>query len=314
MKVSLHVLKVGANATIQDLGRRGVAGQGFTTGGAMDQYAALAANALVDNDKNAAVIEITLGGFQVEVDGPVDIAVCGAEAPVQINQRYVESWRTHALEAGDVLSIGIAHRGARLYVALAGGIHVPRVLNSASTVIRESLGGYRGRALQAGDAIELSPRSQAMQARRFSVNHRYRFSDVVRLPAVAGPQWSWLSRDQKRHLLHSIYTVTPQCDRMGYRMFNETPMLPLPGMMSEGVVMGAVQLPSNGQPIVLMRDHQTMGGYPKPLIVLPEGLDALAQCRPGASVIFVLHSGSAARHRHQLYLRRLQKLPWEYVS
>ncbi|HSG62264.1 MAG TPA: biotin-dependent carboxyltransferase family protein [Pseudomonadales bacterium] len=314
MKVSLHVHKAGTNATIQDLGRCGVAERGFTTGGAMDHYALHAANVLVDNKAGAAVIELTLGGFQMEVDGPVDIAVCGAEAPVQINQRYVESWRTHALEAGDILSVGYAQRGARLYIAIGGGIQVPSVLGSASTVIREGLGGFQGRSLQDGDAILLSPRSQSMQARRVSVSHRYRFGGVVTLAATVGPQWQCLTRDQKRQLLNTIYTVSPQCDRMGYRLVSDIPLAPLAGMLSEGVGVGTVQLPSNGQPIVLMRDHQTMGGYPKPLVLLPSAVDALAQCRQGDRIKFELHTGGGASHRCQVYQQRLQKLPWEYVS
>ncbi len=314
MKVSLHVLKPGSCCTVQDLGRQGVASRGFSSGGAMDQYAARAANALVDNSADAALIEVTLGGFQFEVDGPVDMAVCGAEAPLQINQRYVESWRTHALEAGDIVTLGFAQRGARLYVALAGGAVVAPRLGSSSTVLRESIGGYHGRALRAGDAVELAPRELSMQPRRFSVTHRHRFGGVVNLLASAGPQWQQLSREGRRRLVGDVFQVSQQCDRMGYRLQSDEPLQSLPGMLSEGVGLGAVQLPNNGHPIVLMRDHQTMGGYPKPLVLLPEGVDALGQCRPGDAVKFTLLSNGEARRRVNTYQQRLQRMPWEYVS
>ncbi len=314
MKVSLHVLKPGSCCTVQDLGRRGVASRGFSSGGAMDQYAARAANALVDNRADAALLEVTLGGFQFEVDGPVDMAVCGAEAPLQINQRYVESWRTHALEAGDIVTLGFAQRGARLYVALAGGVVVTPCLGSSSTVIRENIGGHLGRALRVGDAIELAPRDMSMQPRRFSVSHRHRFGGVVTLMASVGPQWQQLSREDKRRLVGKVFSVSPQCDRMGYRLQSDEPLQALPGMLSEGVGMGTVQLPNNGQPIVLMRDHQTMGGYPKPLVLLPEAVDALGQCRPGDTVKFSLLSNGEARRRANAYQQRLKKMPWEYVS
>lgn len=313
MKVSLHLIKAGSLTTVQDLGRQGVSERGFSKGGAMDHFAARAANALVDNAPNAAVLEITLGGLQFEVDGPVDIAICGAEAPLQINTRYVESWRTHALEAGDVVSVGFAQRGARLYIAFAGGLDVQPVLGSASTVLREAIGGLDGRALQVGDAVGLLPRALPMQPRRFSVKDRYRFTKEVVLVASQGPQWHMLDRHAKRQLLGSTYAVTTQCDRMGYRLASEGTLPVLAGGLSEGLGVGAVQLPNDGQPIVLMRDHQTMGGYPKPLVLLPESVDVLAQCQPGCGVRFKLLSAGEAARRHLQYQWRLQKMPWEYV-
>ena len=313
MKVALHVIKAGSLATVQDLGRQGVAERGFSVGGAMDHYAARAANALVDNPPNTALIELTLGGLQFEVDGPVDIAICGAEAPLQINTRYVESWRTHALEAGDVVSVGFAQRGARLYIAFAGGLDVQPVLGSASTVLREAIGGLEGHALQVGDAVSLLPRALPMQPRRFSVKDRYRFTQEVVLEASRGPQWHMLDRRAKRQLLGATYTVTTHCDRMGYRLGSEASLPALPGVISEGLGVGAVQLPNDGQPIVLMRDHQTMGGYPKPLVLLPAAVDVLAQCQPGCLVRFALLSSGESARRYLQYQQRLQKMPWEYV-
>lgn len=313
MKVALHVIKPGSLTTVQDLGRVGVAHHGFSGGGAMDQYAMRAANALVDNPLSAPVLEITLGGVQFEVDGPVDIAVCGAEAPMQINQRYVESWRTHALEAGDVVSLGYAQRGTRLYAAFAGGIDVPLVFNSASTVVREQLGGFHGHPLMAGDAVALKPRAMSLPSRRFSVKDRYRFGGVVTLKAAKGPHWEALSRVAKRRLVAESFTLTAQSDRMGIRLQAQQPLPPLPGLLSEGLGLGTVQLPNDGHPIVLMRDHQTMGGYPKPLVLLPQAIDALAQCQSGDQVRFELLSHGQSRVEFQRYQRSLEKMPWEYV-
>jgi biotin-dependent carboxylase-like uncharacterized protein len=313
VKVSLHVIKPGSLTTIQDLGRRGVAQHGFTTAGAMDQYAARAANILVDNSVNSALLEVTLGGCQFEVDDAVDFAICGAEAPLQINQRYVESWRTHRLEAGDVLSIGFAQRGSRLYLAFAGGIRVEHCLASCSTAVREGLGGFHGRSLQRGDALELSPRAHAMSARRFSVTDRSRFAKEVTLYTTIGPQWFLLKKAEKQKLLQQRFTISSDCDRMGYRLSASDPLASLPGIISEGVGVGAVQLPNDGQPIIMMRDHQTMGGYPKPLVLLPESVDALSHCLPGDVVTFKLLTPSAGLARYQRYQQRLQKLPWEYV-
>lgn len=289
----LRVVNAGMFTTVQDLGRLGQRAAGVPSGGAMDMLAARLANLLVGNAEDAAVLEMTLLGPEIEFLSEALIAVGGAEFA------GVEAWRPVRVTAGQRIKFGAAVKGCRGYLAVAGGMAVPMVLGSRSTYARAGLGGLEGRALRAGDVVPLNavPRSVA---EHWWVDPRilpeYGASPTLRV--VRGAQAGefgddWLSAEWK---------VTPQADRMGMRLAGAALAREGGGeLMSSAVAPGTVQVPPDGQLIVLMADAQTIGGYPQLAHVINVDLPLLAQVRPGDAVRFQeVTLGDA----HQLWLAR----------
>jgi antagonist of KipI len=259
---------------VQDLGRFGWAHLGVSASGAADALALRAANLLVGNAENAAAIEMTLVGaaFEFEADAVVALAGSdfGAGAPL---------WAPVEIRAGQVLRCGATRSGARCYLAVRGGIAVPRTLGSASAHILTGLGG---RALRAGDALPMG--GQAVRRPRPPVRGAPGYSRDPVLRVTAGPQAEWFSDDLFRH----AYAVAEESNRMGLRL--RGPAIPSPAghMLTEGAPLGAVQIPPDGQPIILFVEHQTTGGYPKPANVISADFWRLGQLRPRDEVRFEL--------------------------
>ncbi|HTT56518.1 MAG TPA: biotin-dependent carboxyltransferase family protein [Opitutaceae bacterium] len=298
----IHVLAPGQLTTVQDLGRPGWQRHGVTPGGALDAWALRLANALVGNAEGAAGLELTLTGPTLRFLAEALIAVTGADFQVTVNGRRLPAWRPVRLAAGTEVVLGAALAGSRGYLAVAGGIAVPRVLGGRGTHLAAGFGGLAGRALRAGDVLKNGPPS--VWARRLAAAlavpgafsfPRWEISAEARPPAgtapairlVRGPQWDWFSAEARERFLRERFTVTARSDRMGLRLAG--PALAdggLPEMVSEGVATGAIQVPPDGQPIVLLADRQTIGGYPKIAHVASVDLSALAQVRPGDTVGF----------------------------
>jgi antagonist of KipI len=259
---------------VQDLGRFGWAQLGVSASGAADALALRAANLLVGNAENAAAIEMTLvgGAFEFEADGVVALtgADFGADIPL---------WTAVEIRAGHVLRCGATRSGARCYLAVRGGIDVPTTLGSASAHILTGLGG---RALRAGDVLPIGARA-VRRPRPPACNPPAYSRDAV-LRVTAGPQAEWFSDDLFLH----TFAVAEESNRMGLRL--RGPAIPSPAghMLTEGAPLGAVQIPPDGQPIVLFVEHQTTGGYPKPANVVSADLWRLGQSRPRDQVRFEL--------------------------
>ena len=259
---------------MQDLGRFGWAHLGVSASGAADALALRAANLLVGNAENAAAIEMTLVGaaFEFEADAVVALAGSdfGASAPL---------WAPVEIRAGQVLRCGATRSGARCYLAVRGGIAVPRTLGSASAHILTGLGG---RALRAGDALPMG--GQAVRRPRPPARGAPGYSRDPVLRVTAGPQAEWFSDDLFRH----AYAVAEESNRMGLRL--RGPAIPSPAghMLTEGAPLGAVQIPPDGQPVILFVEHQTTGGYPKPANVISADFWRLGQLRPRDEVRFEL--------------------------
>lgn len=298
----IHVTKPGLLTTVQDLGRTGSYRFGVTTGGAADAGALRLANLLVGNPEGAAGLEITLAGPTLQFAEESLVAICGGDFEVTIAGRPLPMWRPVWLKAGVELTVGAARSGCRSYLAVAGGFAVPRVLGGRGTYLAAGFGGFEGRALRVGDVLKVGPAlawarrlaaalagEQPWNPVRWEVGAaaRPRYSAAPAVRVVRGPQWDWFSGEARERFLGGRFTVTLRSDRMGLRLAGAMLNLEAPReMVSQGIVVGTVQVPPDGQPIVLLADGQTIGGYPKIAVVATSDLALLAQLRPGDTIGF----------------------------
>lgn len=329
-------------STLQDRGRYGQQQLGIVPGGVMDPFAHRMANALVGNADDEATLEITLIGPELEFEDPLLIAVSGAQFPALIDDTPLPLDRPVLVKAGSVLRFRQAGWGARAYLAVAGGWQVPAVLGSRSTYLPAGFGGFEGRALRAGDrlgvrddAAELSSARwrrllASLPQPRLTADARFAsvrwFAPPMTLPnhdptlvhAMPGQHFEWFSSVARREIFEATWRITPESNRIGYRMQGPELLRERAGDIISGpTCLGTVQVPANGQPIVLMADHQTSGGYAKMLEVASADCARLAQLGPGARIRFVrcsldealalrrrVNQAIAARTREALQLYR----------
>lgn len=284
--MSLRIESVGALATVQDAGRFGLQHYGHATGGPMDEHAFLWANKLLDNPPFVAQIEMTLGQFRCSFTRNTSIAICGAEMQATLNGEAIRNWHSHAVEAGDVLSFGFARSGLRAYLAVAGGFDLPMFHHSCACVVREVVGGLDGRALQAGDELRYAAATTALDNRLVPDYFIPAYADDLDLGVIASAQFEDFDPEQRERFFDSAYTVTQDQDRMGIRLQGPPVIWNGGELLSEGIACGAIQIPGDGQPIVLAKDRQTVGGYPRLGCVSRLDLSRLAQARPGCRVQF----------------------------
>ncbi len=279
------VIQPGLLSLLQDRGRYGAHNLGLTTGGPLDFHAFDWANRLLGNDANATCIEIGFGGLVLEAELATGFVLTGAEAPCRLNGESIPQWQTLDIKPGDRLEVGFASNGTRIYLGVGGGFAIDPSFGSASTVVREKIGGIRGDKLQAGDALPCAAHKLERHC-RLPQAARPDYSAEVRLRVVTGYQQAAFDALQQWRFFNSEYRLTDRCDRMGFRLEGESVHSNMVGMLSEGICHGAVQIPADGQPIVLMNDRQTIGGYPKIGSVIPQDTSRLAQLSPGAAVRF----------------------------
>jgi antagonist of KipI len=286
------VVKGGWLTTVQDLGRYGYQQYGVPIAGAMDRFSAIVANRLVGNSDYAAALELTLKGPELQFEENSVIAITGADLSPTINGSSVPLWESVAIQRGSRLSFGTKRAGSRAYLAIAGGIDVPLVLGSRSTHCASETGGFQGRPLKPGDILcggnpwKLVDR---LIGTRLPDRLLPRYERSMTLRIIPGPQQDFFVKQSLAVLTEATYTVSPQSDRMGYRLSG--PNIIHKGSMpfiSDGTAMGALQVPSDGQPICLMADRQTTGGYPKIAVVISTDLPLAAQLAPGDSITFAL--------------------------
>ena len=293
----LRVEKPGLLTTVQDLGRPGHRKFGVPPSGAMDRFALAAANRLVGNPETAAGLECALNGPVLLALQPCLVAVTGADFTPSVNGAEVPLWTGVYLAAGERLSFAGRKWGARCYIAIAGGLGGSRWLGSLATYLLVEKGGFDGRTLEAGDVLAIAaPAPRPLIAgRHLSRRLLPAYGREPALAAVPGPHHSRLTRSSRSALQNSSFAVSRDADRMGFRL--EGPALELSGreLLSVGLTMGAVQLPIGGQPILLMADHQTAGGYPVILGVSRASLPLAAQLLPGDTLTFREVSISAAQ-------------------
>ena len=289
MTATLRVVEPGLLTTVQDLGRYGYQRFGVPVSGAMDDFALRAANLMVGNEEGAAALELTVLGPTIDFDSDTSIAITGGDLSPALNDEPVPLWETVNVPAGSRLSFGGARDGLRSWLAVSGGIDVPTIMGSRSTYVRGGIGGLQGRALAAGDTLStLSPSDGADVVRRLPEDFPApSYGNSHQLRVVLGPQDEAFTKDAISTLLGSTYSVSMDQDRMGCRL--EGPALEHrsgPDIVSDGSPLGAVQVPGDGTPIVLLADRGTTGGYTKIATVIGADVGLLAQAMPGDEVTF----------------------------
>ncbi|MDP4155609.1 MAG: biotin-dependent carboxyltransferase family protein [Bacillota bacterium] len=316
----ITILKPGLLTTIQDLGRFGFQKYGVVTSGAMDQLAFRIANLLVGNQENQAGMEITLIGPIVRFETDLLISICGADITPMINGDKVRLFRPIFVKKGSILAFGTAQNGCRAYLAVAGGINVPFVMNSSSTYLRAKIGGFHGRKLKSGDRLllqspsaaarkmiskftEKTPSNQFTEMNWFvdsGLFPKYKNNRIVRV--ITGREFDLFSKESQRKIFQESYVVTSKSDRMGYRLLGSPLFLEKKfEMLSEAVSFGTIQVPADGNPIVLLADRQTTGGYPRIAQIITVDFPVVAQAKPGDFLSFVRISHEEAQ---MLYIER----------
>jgi biotin-dependent carboxylase-like uncharacterized protein len=276
------VLKAGVFTTIQDLGREGYTHLGITPSGAMDEYAYRWSQKLL-GDVEGNALEILLSGLTLQATAPITIAVCGADLNFCINGISKPIWQTYDIKEDDILSFDERRSGMRAYLAVKGGFNVPKYENSSSTTLKE----HKGKKLEHGDTLHFTPNKSTL-IKRVPQKYRPNYPTHLTLHIILGYQHNYFTKSQQEMFFSSTYILTQDMNRMGYKLQGEA-MIPSKGdIISEGITFGAIQIPTDGQPIILLKERQTIGGYPKIGSVLPMDCFMLAQMAIGSSVSFEL--------------------------
>ncbi|PQV43540.1 biotin-dependent carboxyltransferase family protein [Paraburkholderia sp. BL21I4N1] len=295
----IEVTSNGALNIVVDSGRIESMHLGVSAGGPLDTLSYSMANLMVGNDQGAAAIEVTIFPFRLQFEVDTLVAVTGASGSTRINERPLPPYWCHWVRAGETLTINPPVKGARNYVAVAGGISAPEVLGSRSTDVRLGFGGVEGRGLKRGDKLSLDG-CQSRSRRRpaggsgFGVAPRavrdlfsQLSNNTVQLRCVVAAEHARFSPEALKRYVETSYTVCPESNRMGYRLEGEKLNLTEPiELFSHGIVAGTVQVPPSGQPIIQLADANTCGGYPKIATVIEGDLWQLGQVRPGMQLRF----------------------------
>ena len=309
--MSFKVIQPGILSLLQDAGRFGKHNIGLTNGGPLDKLSFAWANRLLDNDANACVIEVSMGGLVLEAQADTQIAITGGDAVLSINQQPVASWQTHSIKSGDKIAFAFAQNATRHYLAVKGGFNIEPMFGSCATVAREKLGGLIGTALQAADILPCTSHSQTESIQtKVNVADRPTYTGDINLRVILGYQQATFSNVDKVRFLSNAFTLSDKCDRMGFRLSGPEITSELHtkegGMLSEGICYGAIQVPADGQPIVLLNDRQTIGGYPKIGSVFSLDIPKLTQRLPGTKINFEAISMDEAQRQLHLAKYRYQ--------
>jgi len=291
-------------AQLQDGGRFGVRHLGVTQGGALDWIAQHWANWLLGNPLDACVIEIPLGGLTLKAEADGWLALTGADLDAKLDQQPLRPWQVFAIRSGQQLTFTQPRSGVRAYLAAAGGFKANPVLGAVATVMREGLGGLHGdgKGLKPGNQLTYS--AQPAVSRKMPSEAIPDYKSPVTLQLLVGAQSSQFSGDSLFQLFNQHWTLDQRADRMGMRLTGPALRYQGDALISEGIPLGAVQVPPDGQPIVLMNDRQTIGGYPRLGALTPASLARLAQCAPGQKIRLQPISQAQARQDHLALLAR----------
>ncbi|MCU1716275.1 biotin-dependent carboxyltransferase family protein [Pseudomonas sp. 5P_3.1_Bac2] len=271
---------------LQDGGRFGVRHLGISQGGALDWLSMAWANWLLANSLKAPVIEVALGGFAVQAQQDCCLALAGADLDARIDEQPLKPWRSFILRQGQQLRFNQPLLGARAYLAAPGGFNATQVLGSCATVLREGLGGLDGRGGPLTQRQTLSYSGAAVQLAEVPQTLRPDLASTAPLTLILGAQLGDFSGQSLFALFNQPWQIDSRADRMGVRLLGSPLHYQGPPMISEGIPLGAVQVPPDGQPIVLLNDRQTIGGYPRVGALTPLAVARLAQCLPSATVRF----------------------------
>jgi biotin-dependent carboxylase-like uncharacterized protein len=300
--MSFRVIKSGFLATIQDAGRYGYAENGVSQSGAADEHAYQWANHLLDNDFNAAVVEISLGNCEWQALDTMEIIITGADFHFTIDDKPVPLWQTIWIKQGETLKCQIAEQraGIRSVIAVKAGFQTMLQFGSRSVNLREQI----GEEIKAGDTLITLPfTKQAMRKRAIPYYFKPDYDQPLVLRLIPGYQYQQFSQKQKKILLNQDYLINSASDRVGCRLHGQAIQNVPAKMVSEGIAYGSVEITTDGQPIVLLKDRPTIGGYPKIGTVSSLDLSKLAQRQAGTSVRFELMTLELAQQQRQQFNR-----------
>ncbi len=287
--MSLQVQQAGVVSVPVDLGRRHYQHLGVTVGGPMDIHAYMWANRLLDNAPSCAQLELCYGHFAAKFSESTMIALAGADLSATLNGAALPIWRSTAVQSGDVLKLGAPRSGLYAYLAVAGGFQIKSQLGSVCAVARDGLGGLHqdGKPLQNDDVVAYQPLERGQTSKSVPSQFIADYTQPLSIDLQCGYQFKQFAKVQQQRVFKDTYTVTKRINRQG--IFLEAPKeIKYAGesLISEGIAFGAVQVPPDGHPIVLMRDGQSIGGYPKLGCITALGAGKLAQAAPGTSLHF----------------------------
>jgi antagonist of KipI len=293
---TIQVIKAGALTTVQDLGRPGFGVMGISPSGAADPVSLRIGNRLAGNPDNAAAIEMTVIGGHFQFSGRTVVALTGADLSARIGHGRVRQYQSFVVNPGDVLECGSSIGRARAYLCVQGGIDVPEFLGSRATHLLSGLGGYGGRALRKGDILNIGACNPDFRARQLAGQGHTNLVPRTIFRVTQGPQWEMFTEAAKRLFFEQTYKVSASADRTGIRLEG----IPLElvsnrDMLTEGVSLGAVQIPRDGKPIILFVEQQTTGGYPKIANIIGADLYRVGQLQTHHEIHFELVSFEAAR-------------------
>lgn len=308
---TLLVERAGPLALLQDAGRFGVRRLGVTQGGPADLHAWAWANHLLGNAWGTAALEITLGGLVMQAEHDMTLALCGADLGATLDGEPFPAWQVRPVRAGQRLRFGTAVNGIRAYLAVAGGFQAEPVLGSVACVTREGLGGHDtlGSKLREGDQLRISCAFQrtareAHAGRTAPETAQVDYRRPAELALLPGAQVAAFSGASLYAAFNRPWRIDSRADRMGVRLQGPELHSGISSMVSEGITLGAVQVPPDGQPIILLNDRQTIGGYPRLGTLTPLACARLAQCQPGQEVRLVARASGQAEHEYRQF--RLQ--------
>lgn len=284
----LEVLDGGLFTTIQDMGRPGFRKFGVPTSGAMDIKSFQLTNRLVGNPEDFPVLECTMKGGKYRFREEAIIAVTGASMNPKIGGKEVGQNESLKINAGDELELGFSTRGCRSYISIKGSLKIKKVMDSYSTYTIGKFGGFSGRALKSGDVLEWDQIIFSKPIQKAPIDQIPYFSSKVSVRIMKGVEWDWISKASQEEFISSRFKVSSKSNRMGIRLQGLTLEVPDRQMISSPVVPGIIQLPKSGNPIILMQDGQTIGGYPRIAKVLDEDIWRLGQVKAGDKVSFQL--------------------------
>jgi len=295
------VLEGGILSLIEDFGRYGLCDKGITNSGVMDEYAYMALNYLLQNQPNTNCIEITMGGLKLEAGDSCVIAVTGADTSFSINSVKQNIWRTHNINKGDILEFGYAKNGVRIYFGVKDGFDIKKELGSSSATLKEEI----GQSLKKGDLLKFS--HNEIQDYNILLKEKFipLYPKELEVRVVLGYQDNFFKSKEIEKFFSQTYTISPQFNRMGYRLEGEPIECDIGGIISEGISFGAIQIPKDGKPIILLKERQTIGGYPKIGSALPIDCFKLSQLKAGDKVKFKVIEIEEAQKKMKIFKNSL---------
>ena len=287
--MSLEVINNPILATIQDLGRFSYSHIGVSNSGVMDEYAYSYANKILSNDYGTNAIEISFSNVIFKAKASTQVAVTGAKCEFFINDILCNTWQSHNIKSGDVIKVGKILEGSRVYLCVSGGFNIKKEFGSNSTTIKEILGGINGNKLKSGDILAFG-KPLLKYSRRLKEKFIPKYNEELTLRVILSSQEDNFLQEEKDKFFSSIYTVTNDFNRIGCKLNGEKINCEINGIISEGIGFGAIQIPNDGQAIILLKERQTIGGYPKIGSVISLDCFKLAQAKPNSKIKFEIIS------------------------